>query len=199
MAEIARWKGHKFVVSAKVIRSFTELQIKGSCETEQNEDGDKVEKRKGSLPAEVSFTVNLHAMVGVDVRNEAMAFVDQAAAGAADYIYVGKYKLIPHKMMLTEATVTEISIAPNGTWISALVMLVLKQCKVDGGSSSTPSNVAGGANNTGFPEKQSVNSTSSTTTTTSNTTSTESSSQTHLQEAQASINNIVNNGRNASK
>lgn len=197
MAEIARWNGHKFVVDSKTIRSFTELQIKGSCETEQNEDGDKVEKRKGSLPAEISLTVNLHAMVGVDVRNEAMSYVDQAAAGAKDYIYVGQYKLVPHKMMLTEATVAEIQIAHNGTWISAIVMLILKQCQVDSGSSSTPTNVAGQSNNTGFPEKQSVNSSTTTTTTTQQTTTT--SSQTHLQEAQASINNIVNNGRNASK
>ena len=163
MAEIARWNGHIFEVSSSVVRSFSELTIKGSCETEQNEDGDKVESRKGSLPAEVTLTINLHASVGVDVRNEAMSYVDQAAAGSSDYIYVGGYKLVPHRMMLTEANVSEVSIAPDGRWVSASVTITLKQCQVDGGSSSTPGSVAGSAANVGFePSKQSVNSSSAT-------------------------------------
>ena len=150
MAEIARWSGHRFEVSASVIRSFTELQIKGSCETEQNENGDRYEQRKGSLPTEVSFSVKLNAMFGVDVRNEAMAFVDEAAAGRSDYIYVGSYKLVPCRLMLTEATVMEVMLAPNGTWISASVMLVLKQCKIESGSSATPSAIASKAYKAGF-------------------------------------------------
>lgn len=150
MAEIARWGGHKFEVSSKIIRSFTDLQIKGSCETEQNEDGDKVERRKGSFPTEINLTVVLNAHAGVDVRNEAMAYVDEAAAGKSDYIYVGAYKLVPYKMMLTEATVMEVKIAPNGTWITAQVMVLLKQAAIEGGSSATPRVVIRAAPNVGY-------------------------------------------------
>lgn len=150
MAEIARWGGHKFEVSSKIIRSFTDLQIKGSCETEQNEDGDKVERRKGSFPTEISFTIVLNAHAGVDVRNEAMAFVDEAAAGKADYIYVGSYKLVPYRMLLSEATVMEVKIAPNGTWISASVMVILRQSALEGGSSATPRVVIRTAPNIGY-------------------------------------------------
>lgn len=195
MAEIARWNGHIFEISHSLVRSFSELTIKGSCETEQNEDGDKVESRKGSLPAEITLTINLHASVGVDVRNEAMSYVDQAAWGSSDYIYVGGYKLVPHRMMLTEANVTEVSIAPNGRWVAASVSLTLKQCQVDGGSSSTPGSVAGSAANVGFePSKQTVNSGSAA----SSSSSSSSSSQSHLQEAQASISGIISAGRAAS-
>lgn len=196
MAEIARWGGHVFEVSPKVIRSFIDLQIKGSCETEQNEDGDKFEKRKGSLPMEVSFTVILNALAGVDVRNEAMSLVDQAAAGKADYIYVGAYKLVPCRMMLTEATVAEVQIAPNGTWIAASVMVIMRQSVVEGGSSAVPGSVASAAANVGYPAKQSAATTSTTTTAAAQ--STGGSSQTHLQEAQSSISGIINNARNAS-
>ena len=150
MAEIARWGGHQFMVSPQVIRSFTDLQIKGSCETEQNEDGNKVEKRKGSFPTEINLTVVLNAHAGVDVRNEAMAYVDEAAAGKSDYIYVGAYKLVPYKMMLTEATVMEVKIAPNGTWITAQVMVLLKQSAIEGGSSTTPRVTIPVAPNIGF-------------------------------------------------
>lgn len=197
MAEIARWGEHKFEVSPKVIRSFIDLQIKGSCETEQNEDGDKYEKRKGSFPVEVSFTVVLNALAGVDVRNEAMSFVDQAAAGKADYIYVGAYKLVPCRMMLTEATVAEVQIAPNGTWIAATVMVIMKQSVVEGGSSAVPGSVAGAAANIGYPAKQSATMTNATTTANAGQ-STGDSAQTHLQEAQSSISSIINNARNAS-
>ncbi len=196
MAEIARWGGHIFEVSPKVIRSFIDLQIKGSCETEQNEDGNKFEKRKGSFPMEISFTVVLNALAGVDVRNEAMSLVDQAAAGKADYIYVGAYKLVPCRMMLTEATVAEVQIAPNGTWTAASVMVIMKQSVVEGGSSAVPGSVASAAANVGYPAKQATATTGTTTTATEQNTG--GSSQTHLQEAQNSISGIINNARNAS-
>lgn len=37
MAEIASWNGHSFTVSPKLIRGFTGLTIKGSSETEDQD------------------------------------------------------------------------------------------------------------------------------------------------------------------
>lgn len=33
MGVIAKWNGHKFQISASVMRGFTQLQVKGACET----------------------------------------------------------------------------------------------------------------------------------------------------------------------
>ena len=140
MAEIASWNGHSFTVSPKLIRGFTGLTIRGSSETEdKTSDGQKYVSRKNSNPSEITLTAELNALTGCDVKNEALKFVDEARSGAKSYFYMGGKKLITCQLMLTEASVSETVIAPNGTWISCKVQLTMKQCtKNDGtlGSSS---------------------------------------------------------------
>ena len=90
MAEIASWNGHSFSVSPKLIRSFTGLTIKGSSETEdKTSDGQKYVSRKNSNPSEISLTAELNAFTGCNVQNEALKFVEEAQAGATNYLYMG--------------------------------------------------------------------------------------------------------------
>lgn len=161
MAEIGRWNGHKFEVSSSLIRSFTGLQIKGSSETEDKEDGSqKYVSRKKGKPVEVSFTIHLNARLGCNVRTEALKFVTEARAGSKDYFYVGNKKLVTCQLMLTDATVKEIGLINKGTWTQADVQVTMKQCsKNDVGS--------GGGSGGGGSNKVSVKKTSTTTTKTS--------------------------------
>lgn len=128
MGVIGRWGGYTFEVSPSVVRSFTEMSIKGSSDTEDKESGgEKYVARKSGKPSEVSLTVQLNAMLGCNVRAEAMGFVEDATSGKTDYIYVGSGKLFVPSMMLTEADVSKVVMSADGTWLSADVKLTLKQ------------------------------------------------------------------------
>lgn len=128
MAEIGRWRDHRFEVSPNVIRSWTDLQIKTASETEDKEaDGVKYVSRRAGKPAEISLSIELNAMLGCEVREEAMLFASEAAHGKTGYFYVGNKKLLSCQMMLTEATVSETEITPTGTWVKAKLQLTMKQ------------------------------------------------------------------------
>lgn len=173
MAEIASWNGHSFTVSPKLIRGFTGLTIKGSSETEdKTSDGQKYVSRKNSNPSEITLTAELNALTGCDVKNEALKFVDEARSGAKNYFYMGGKKLIACQLMLTEASVSETTIAPNGTWISCKVKLTMKQCaKYDGtGSSSSSSSSSSGSSSSSSGSKKTSTKKTSTTTTKKTTT-----------------------------
>ena len=173
MAEIASWNGHSFTVSPKLIRGFTGLTIKGSSETEdKTSDGQKYVSRKNSNPSEITLTAELNALTGCDVKNEALKFVDEARSGAKNYFYMGGKKLITCQLMLTEASVSETTIAPNGTWISCKVKLTMKQCaKYDGtGSSSSSSSSSSGSSGSSSSSKKTSTKKTSTTTTKKTTT-----------------------------
>lgn len=168
MAEIGRWNGHKFEVSSSLIRSFTGLQIKGSSETEDKEDGSqKYVSRKKGKPVEVSFTIHLNARLGCDVRSEALKFVSEARAGSKDYFYVGNKKLVTCQLMLTDATAKEIGLINKGTWTQADVQVTMKQCSKNDGASgggSSSGGGGGGGSSSGGSKKVSVKKTSTTTT-----------------------------------
>lgn len=172
MAEIASWNGHSFTVSPKLIRGFTGLTIKGSSETEdKTSDGQKYVSRKNSNPSEITLTAELNALTGCDVKNEALKFVNEARSGAKNYFYMGGKKLITCQLMLTEASVSETTIAPNGTWISCKVKLTMKQCaKYDGSSSSSSSSSSSGSSSSSSGSKKTSTKKTSTTTTKKTTT-----------------------------
>ena len=51
MAEMGRWAGHAFIVSPNLIRSWSDLQIKGSSGTENKEsEGQQYVTRKKGTP-----------------------------------------------------------------------------------------------------------------------------------------------------
>lgn len=129
---IAKWAKHKLVVTPKVIRSFTDLKIKGQCNTDNKDKDDEKEfvTRKNGKPTEVSFTVELNALTGVsDVYGEAMKYVTEADEGKTDYLYLGGKKVLGIKLMLVTAEVTEVVIFPSkgNKWISCSVKLSFKK------------------------------------------------------------------------
>lgn len=135
--EAGRWNNHTFTISPKLIRGFTDLQIKGSCELQNKKKSKQgYAKRKGGNPTEITLTIILNAYTGCDVRKEAMAFVSEARDGKQDYFYTGNKKLTSCKLMLTAANVKEVEISPKGTWINAKVSLTMKQSNKGSGSSS---------------------------------------------------------------
>ena len=178
MATIANWNGHTFEVSPHLIRGFTDMSIKAGCETTDKNSGKQkyVERKYGEIP-EISMTVGLSAQTGVtNVFKEAMEFVEEATEGATAYFYLGSSKLLPGKMMLTNAEVGDIVHMPGkgATWISCDVKLTFKRgsgsSSGEGGSSgggggssgggSYSGGGGGGGSYTGF-SKQSVKSGSS--------------------------------------
>lgn len=128
MSQIGRWNGHTFEVGPSLIRSFSGLSIKGGSETEDKTTGDqKYVSRKNGNPREIGLTVSLYARLGCDVRNEALAFVEEATQGAKDYFYMGERKLVTCSVMLTDAEVTEIELTNGGVWTRAEVKCTFKQ------------------------------------------------------------------------
>ena len=158
MPEVGKWNSHTFVVSPNVIRSFTGLTIKGSSETEDKETGgQKYVSRKSGKPAEISLTVLLSALTGNDVRNEALAFVDEARRGSQGYFYVGGKKLVTCQLMLTDASISETQIASNGVWVGCKVQLTFKQSgKYDGESGGSSSGGGSSGCSSGGSKKTSV-------------------------------------------
>ena len=139
--EAGRWNGHKFTISPQLIRGFTDLKIKGSSEMDKkDDDAQGYVSRKGASPTEVSLTVHLSALTGCDVRKEALQLVKEAREGKFDYFYVGGSKLVPYKLMLIDAQVSEVGMSSGkGKWVSAEVSLSMKQCNKDGSSNSESS------------------------------------------------------------
>lgn len=158
MPEVGKWNSHTFVVSPNVIRSFTGLTIKGSSETEDKETGgQKYVSRKSGKPAEISLTVLLSALTGNDVRNEALAFVDEARRGSQGYFYVGGKKLVTCQLMLTDASISETQIASNGVWVGCKVQLTFKQSgKYDGESGGSSSGGGSSGRSSGGSKKTSA-------------------------------------------
>ena len=128
MAEIGHWANITFVVSSDVIRSFKDLTIEGSVETEEVTDNSiKYVKNKARQPTEVSLTVQLDARLGNDVRGLASDLVDGATYGREEYFYIAGKKLVPYKLKLVRASVSEIQMSSNGTWICCDVKMNMKQ------------------------------------------------------------------------
>lgn len=187
MAIIAWWNNHTFEISPSVIRGFSGLQITGSAETEDNTyETEQWTNYISARPTEIALTAHLNAYFGCDVREEAMAFVDEARWGKIDYFYVyqnNNYtKLIPQRVMLTEATVSKVEMAPTGKWISADVQLTLKS-RLSSSSSASGGGSSGGGS--GGYSKASVKTTSATTAgTTSYPENAASTAKTQLQETE---------------
>ena len=145
-----QWGGHIFTVSSDKIYSFTSLQIKSSSALETKSDSNTGNaSRKNANPTEVTLTIPMNAFIGCDVKSEAMAFIEEADAGKSDYFYICGKKLLPCQLMLVDATVKNVDIAPNVGWRKADVSLTFKRSSGGGGSS-------GGKKKKGKSKKSSV-------------------------------------------
>lgn len=142
MANYAAWGGHKFKVTPKMIKSFRDMSIKGSCETEDKTAGSqKYVSRKNGKPTEITFVIDLNALTGAkNVYKEAMSYITEADDGKTDYLYLGSSKVLSTKMMLTQAEITEIATVPGkaNKWISCSVKLTLKKGSSKDGTQDDP-------------------------------------------------------------
>lgn len=148
MAVIASWGATQFVVEPHLIKSFSELGISGSCDTEEKElGGQKYVEMKSAQGAEVSMTVEFNALTGhQNVMWEATQFVHMARWGTAYYLYLGNTKLIPAKMMLTKAKISKVVVAPGrgDEWISCSLDLTFQQADADDGTEIAEESGGGG-------------------------------------------------------
>ena len=130
-----KWHKHNFEVSPHKILTFGDLKMTGSCETKDKKKSGQgyVTKKKGK-PTEISLSIELNAFIGADVRKEVDKFLEEARSGAKDYFYVGKSKLVPYKLMLTNATTKSVEISHDNTWVSAQLTLTMKQCEKKNGA-----------------------------------------------------------------
>ena len=144
--DLISWGDNRFFATANHVRSYKSLQITTSCATEDEENGgDKYVKKKNNGGYEVKFTAILDKRLGEsDVRKVALHLAEVARTGAKNYIYCSGSKLFTPKMMGTGASIKNIVVAPDGTWISCEVDLTLKQCSKGDGSTSTSSGGGGG-------------------------------------------------------
>lgn len=145
--EIGRWNGHRFIVSSKLIRGMTDLSIKGGIDTDaKTKKKQNYVARKNGQPLEISLTVTLMEATGCKVRDEALLFVSESQSGAKDYFYIARKKLVKCKLILTAATVKNVTFLPGGGMKSANVQLTLKQNGKGGKSVSGSSGSSGGSN-----------------------------------------------------
>lgn len=161
MAEMGSWNGHTFIVSPALVRSFTDLSIKGSSTTEdKTSNKQKYVARKAGDPYEVSMTVGLDARFGCDVSAEALALAKEAREGASNYLYICGRQLFDCKMMLTEASASDIEFTPAAKWLRCSVKLSFKQASKDdsdsGSSGSSGSSKGGSSKGGGSSKKASV-------------------------------------------
>ena len=150
--DLISWGNDRFFVTANHVRSYKSLQITTSCATEDEENGgDKYVKKKNNGGYEVKFTAILDKRLGEsDVRKVALHLAEVARTGAKNYIYCSGSKLFTPQMMGTGASIKNIVIAPDGTWISCEVDLTLKQCSKGDGSTGSSSGSGGGGGGGGY-------------------------------------------------
>lgn len=198
--ETGRWNNHVFTVSPRLIRGFTGLAIKGSSETEDMQSGSQYHiARKAGKPAEVGLTVSLSALTGCRVREEAMALVNDARAGAHNYFYVGGKKLMTCQLMLTEANVENVVISPRGVWVSADVHLTLRQCGANDGGFGGSGGSSGGKTG-GTTQKNKLSQATKDKMKAKNLSKAEKAKPKQtVRSAVTTINRIVNTAKNASK
>ena len=147
-----RWATFKFKVSNKKINSFTDLSIKGSIKTEEKtktKDKQEITVKKTTKSTEISMTVHLYASTGCKVKKEAMNLVKAARKGKKGYFYVGGKRLVKHKLMLTDASVKEISFYGKMKWYAADVALTFKQSSKDDDTSDDSDSSSGSGSSSG--------------------------------------------------
>ena len=157
MGEIGRWNRHRFIVSSDVIRSFDNLNITGGSETEDKENNkEKYVSYKNAKPTQITIDVHLSAQLGCNVREEAMGMIDDAQKGISDYFYIGKEKLVTYKLMLTDASVSEVGITHTCYWSQATVRLTFKQSTKCNGSIASGSGGSGGSGGATMATKDNI-------------------------------------------
>lgn len=127
--DIIKWGDIAFFVNPTAIRGIRDISISVGSETEdETNSNEKYVKRKNANGYQVSMKAILDAFLGEDVQATALKLTEAARTGGTGYLYCAGAKLFPSKFMLTDATASNIQMAPNGKWTHCEVSLTLKQC-----------------------------------------------------------------------
>lgn len=144
MAQIVAWNDISFALGGTSINGAEDIEITGSCETEDTESGgEKYVKRKNGKPYEIEMKAILDARLGVSVQSMATKMTEAARCSTSGYFYTGSAKLFPCSFMMVEASISELEINPQGVWTHCEVKLKLKQSTVYAGPSSGSSSGGG--------------------------------------------------------
>lgn len=126
--EMLKYGDQRLFVSAKEIKSFKDLKISTSLETEdQDDDNEKYVRRKNVGVTEVSFTVVLSSFAGVNVKAEALAWHSAGKKSDSYYLYLSGEKPFTFRVLMTKVSIENVIIGPGGIWISAEVKVTMKQ------------------------------------------------------------------------
>ena len=147
---LVTWSGHgviSFFANAEEIRSFKDLTISTSADTEDSEEsGQKFIKKTNSGSYQISMTAVLNTALGVNVQEVALSMAEAARCGDTGYFYTGEAKLFPSKFMATEAKISDVRMNASGVWTRCEVSWTLRQCgKYESASSGATSGNSGGA------------------------------------------------------
>lgn len=146
MTQIIAWNDISFALGGTSINAVEDIEITGSCETEDTESGgEKYVKRKNGKPYEIEMKAILDARLGVNVQSMAVKMTEAARCSTSGYFYTGSAKLFPCCFMMVEASVSEIEINPQGVWTHCEVKLKLKQSTLYAGPSAAPASSGGGS------------------------------------------------------
>lgn len=111
---------------------FADLKYSADCETEdQTQNGQKFAAYKEGKAAQITMTILLKSMLGVDVRETVQKLMHWAQRGQAEYLYIGGEKAFPFKVMLTKADADEITFSPGMKWLSAKVSVTFRQAAAE--------------------------------------------------------------------
>ncbi|MBQ8708524.1 MAG: hypothetical protein IJ523_10595 [Succinivibrionaceae bacterium] len=138
--DIIKWSDIAFYAKPTSVRGVRDINISVSSETEDSTvENEKFVKRKNANGYQVTMKAILNAFMGEKVQATAIKLTEAARAGKTGYLYCAGAKLFPNNFMLTNASISNIQLAPNGTWTHCEVSLTLKQCsKYDGTTTPKP-------------------------------------------------------------
>lgn len=156
MAQIVAWNDISFSLGGTSINGVEDIEITGSCETEDSESGgEKFVKRKNGKPYEIEMKAILDARLGVNVQSMATKMTEAARCSQSGYFYAGSAKLFPCSFMMVEASISEIEINPNGVWTHCEVELKLKQSTMYSGQTSSSGGGSSGGGSSGSSSNKS--------------------------------------------
>ncbi len=135
MRQMLRFNNHIFYVRGRNIKSFRDLKIKATVNTEEVEDaGDRYVRKKTNGSIEVNFVAIFSTLVENDVKYESLNLIQAAQSGESGYLYFADGGQVwPFALMVTEAEMNECIIGAGGIWTYATVRVTMKQCELNAG------------------------------------------------------------------
>ena len=129
MAQIGRLGNVNFTVSSKKVQTFDDMQWKISPKISIHDrlQGVELLEYTGSSAEEISFNMNLSALLGSEVNNELRKLKQAARIGKRMQLVIGKKKIGRHKWIIQSLSVGLKQFSKKGRLIKATVAITLKE------------------------------------------------------------------------